>query len=139
MTLAGAPLAVAHSPQQIAVQGGVAYVTFFDATQLESIDISHPASLQPLQIAAVPDCHAIPVVLNGDTAYIGCYDEGVVEQVDIASPSRMQFIGSITGIPTPQRLLVVNGDLLVPSSATGGAVYLINLGAITLTGSVNTP
>jgi len=67
MTLVGSPLAVPHSPQQIAVQGTVAYVTIFDATELESIDISNPASLQPLETlslaAANQICHPEPVVV----------------------------------------------------------------------------
>ena len=142
MALVGPPLVVAHSPQQIAVQGSTAYVTFYDAAQLESINITNPASLQALQIAslaAAPGCQALPIVLNGDTAYVGCYAEGVVEQFDITSPSSMKFTQTIPGIAAPQRLLIANGNLLASSSTNGGAVYLINLGAITLSGSVNTP
>ena len=51
MTLVGSPLVVAHSPQQIAIAGTVAYVTLFDATEFESIDISNPAALQTMQIS----------------------------------------------------------------------------------------
>jgi hypothetical protein len=50
MKLVGNPFPVAHSPQQLAVQGTVAYVTMFDAVQLESIDISDPANLRSLHI-----------------------------------------------------------------------------------------
>jgi hypothetical protein len=88
MTLVGNPLVVAHSPQQIAVQGNVAYVTVYDATQLESIDISNPANLQPLQIlalaAAGQSCHALPVVVRGSLAYVGCYSEGQLTRSTLA-------------------------------------------------------
>jgi hypothetical protein len=131
MTLVGSPLVVAHSPQQIAVQGDVAYVTFYDATQLESIDISNPASLQPLQILSLAtanqSCHALPVVVQGDLAYVGCYPEGVIDQIDIGNPSQMQQTKSLAGISFPQRLALADSSLLATGCTSGGSVYQITL------------
>jgi hypothetical protein len=130
MTLLGSPMVVAHSPQQIAVHGSVAYVTLFDANQLESIDISNPASLKPLQIvslaAANASCHALPVAVRDNFAYIGCYDEGVIDQFDISDPSNMRLTKSVSGVTAPQRLLFAGNYLLVPGSVSGGQVYQID-------------
>ena len=131
MTLVGAPLIVAHSPQQIAVQGSIAYITFFDATQLESIDISDPASLHPLQIASLTtktqSCHALPIAIQGTTAYVGCYDEAAIDQFNITNPANMQLTQTITGVTAPQRLQFAGQYLLVPGSNPGGHVYQINM------------
>lgn len=131
MALVGSPLVVAHSPQQIAVQGKVAYVTLFDATQLESIDISNPASLQPLQVLSLSvanqSCHALPVVVQDNLAYVGCYAEGVIDQIDIGNPSQMQPARSLAGISFPQRLEFAGNSLLVTSATSGGQVYQIDL------------
>jgi hypothetical protein len=109
----------------------VAYVTIYDATQLESIDISNPANLQPLQIlslaAAGKTCHALPVVVRGNLAYVGCYSEGAIDQLDISNPSRMQTAEAITGISNPQRLTFAGNLLLATDSAGGGQVYQVNL------------
>ena len=130
MALVGSPLIVAHSPQQIAVQGNVAFVTLFDASQLESIDISNPASLRPLQIAplasANSSCHALPVVVSSQVAYVGCYEEAFVEQVDISNPSNLRLTQIITGLTSPQRVVPAGQYLLVPGSVTGGHVYQID-------------
>ena len=121
---------VAHSPQQIAIEGNVAYVTLYDATQLESIDISNPASLQPLQILPVvttgQSCHALPVAVRGNVAYVGCYSEGAIDEFDISNPSQMKSIENITGIDNPQRLAFAGNLLLATDSAGGGQVYQIN-------------
>jgi hypothetical protein len=131
MALVGNPLVVAHSPQQIAVQGNVAYVTMYDATQLESIDISHPGNLQPLQIlslvAAGQSCHALPVAVRGNFAYVGCYAEASIDRFDISNPSQMQNIETIAGIPDPERLTFAGNLLLATDSAGGGQVYQVNL------------
>jgi large repetitive protein len=131
MTLVGTPLTVAHSPQQIAVQGSTAYITFFDATQLESIDISNPASLKSLQIASLattnPSCHALPITIVANNAYVGCYDEGVIDQFNITNPAGMQLTGTISGVDAPQRLQFAGQYLLVPASDPGGRVYQINM------------
>lgn len=131
MTLTGAPLVVAHSPQQIAVQGGVAYVTFFDAMELESIDIASPASLQPLETVSLApanqSCHAVPVAVENNFAYVGCYAEGVIDQINVGNPSQMQLAASVTGIPSPQRLAFAGNSLLVTDATTGGQVFDIDL------------
>jgi hypothetical protein len=130
MELVGSPMVVEHSPQQIAVQGSVAYVTLFDATQLESIDISNPASLKPLQIASLTaenaSCHALPIAVRDNLAYVGCYDEGVIDQFDISDPSNMRLTKSVSGLTAPQRLLFAGNYLLVPGSISGGQVYQID-------------
>jgi hypothetical protein len=131
MTLVGTPFTVAHSPQQIAIQGSTAYITFFDATQLESIDIANPASLQPLQIVSLTtktqSCHALPIALLGTSAYVGCYDEAAIDQFNIANPASMQLTQTITGVDSPQRLQFAGQYLLVPASSPGGYVYQINM------------
>jgi hypothetical protein len=130
MTLVGSPLVVPHSPQQIAVQGTVAYVTIFDATALESIDISNPANLQPLQIMSLAtanqSCHPEPVAVQGTFAYVGCYAEGLIEQFNVSNPSQMQLANSIAVIASPQRLAFSGSFLLVTDGAGGGQVYQID-------------
>ena len=130
MTLVGTPLVVLHSPQQIAVQGTVAYVTLFDATQLESIDISDPANLQPLETISLAtanqSCHPVPVIVEGNYAYVGCYAEGVIEQIDVSNPSQMQAAKSIADIASPQRLAYAGNSMLVTAGTSGGQVYQID-------------
>jgi hypothetical protein len=134
MTVVGTPLLVAHSPQQIAVQGNVAYVPFFDATQLESIDVSNPASLKPLQIASLTgvnsSCHALSIAVQNNLAFVGCYEEGVIDRFDVTNPSSMQLTQTIGGVASPQAIALDGNDLLVPSSTTGGPVYLIQMGGL---------
>ncbi|MGA1982541.1 MAG: hypothetical protein ABSG84_08705 [Acidobacteriaceae bacterium] len=130
MTLVGSPLVVPHSPQQIALQGTVAYVTLFDATQLVSIDISNPASLQPLETLSLAtanqSCHPVPVVVEGNDAYVGCYEEGFIEQIDVSNPAQMHSANSIAGIASPQRLALAGNSMLVTDGASGGQVYQID-------------
>jgi hypothetical protein len=130
MTLVGSPLVVPHSPQQIAVQGTVAYVTIFDATEVESIDLSNPASLQPLETlslaAANQSCHPVPIIVQGTFAYVGCYSEGIIEQFDISNPAEIQPANSIAGISSPQRLAFAGNSMLVTDGASGGQVYQID-------------
>ncbi len=127
MTLIGSPFLLAHSPQQIAIEGTVALVTLYDASQLESIDISQPASLHLLQIASLASantsCHALALATSGQVAYIGCYEEAMVEQVDTSNPSNLRLTQIVSGISSPQRILPLGSYLLVPSSARGGRVY----------------
>jgi hypothetical protein len=131
MTLAGPPFTVAHSPQSIAVQGTVAYVTLFDALQLQSIDITNPAALKPLQIASLASktqsCHALPIAIRGTSAYVGCYYEGIIEQFNIANPASMQLTQTMIGLTAPQRLLFNGQFLLVPASNPGGHIYQITM------------
>lgn len=133
MALVGNPLAVAHSPQQIAVQGNVAYVSLFDTPQLESIDISNPASLRPLQsISLVPPnpmCHALPILVRNNVAYVGCYLEDAIEQFDISNPSSMRLTQRIPGVDSPQRMVIAGNYLIVSNSESGGRVYQISVGA----------
>jgi hypothetical protein len=133
MALVGSPFTVAHSPQQIAVQGSVAYVTLYDATQLESIDISNPSSLQALQILSLASpsesCHGVPILLQSNFAYVGCYSEGTVEVFNVSAPSNMVPTRSFAGVPAPQRFALTGTSLLATSSVTGGGVYEINTGA----------
>jgi hypothetical protein len=131
MALAGIPLVVPHSPQQIAVQGTVAYVTLYDATEVESIDISNPASLKAFQVFSLStpsqSCHALPVLIEGNFAYVGCYAEGMVDRLDISNPSQMQLTTSVWGISSPQRIVLSGNSLLATDSSTGGSVYEIGL------------
>jgi hypothetical protein len=129
MSLVGRPFLLAHSPQQIAVQGTVAVVTLYDATQLESIDISDPANLRALEItplaSANAGCHALALAVSGQLAYVGCYEEAMVEEVDISNPTGLRLTQIVPGIASPQRILPTASSLLVPSSIPGGHVYQI--------------
>jgi hypothetical protein len=131
MELVGSPFPVAHSPQQLAVQGTTAYVTMYDAVQLESIDISDPANLRSLQVLALEttsSCHAEPIVVRNSLAYVGCYAEGIIDEVDISNSSVMRLVRNIPGIAEPQRLQFAGNYLLVTSSTNGGNVYQIDIG-----------
>ncbi len=127
MTLVGSPFLLAHSPQQIAIQGTVALVTLFDASQLESIDISQPASLRLLQIASLASantsCHALALATGRQIAYVGCYEEAMVEQVDTSNPTNLRLTQIVPNVLAPQRILPIGSSLLVPSSIRGGRVY----------------
>jgi hypothetical protein len=129
MTLVGTPFVVAHSPQQIAVQQNVAFVTLYDEEQVESIDISNPASLKMLgtvtQSAAGQSCHPEPIVLNGSLAYVGCFVEGEIEEFNILDPTHMQAVGVIAEVPSPQRLAFSGSSLLATSAVSGGQVFEI--------------
>jgi hypothetical protein len=131
MTLVGMPLIVPHSPQQLATQGTVLYVTLFDATELESFDISSPAGPFPLEIvpaaSANQTCHPLPIAVRNSVAYIGCYTEGTVEQFNISNPAQMQLQQSIAGIANPQRMAFAGDMLLATGASSGGQVYQLNL------------
>jgi hypothetical protein len=126
MTLVGSPLVVTHSPQQIVLQGNVAYATFYDSRELESIDISNPASLQPLETlfttTPTSGCSGLPIVVQGTNAFVGCA-EGYVETYDISNPSAMTLTGSLVLTYAPQRLALARSYLLVASGVAGGTIY----------------
>jgi hypothetical protein len=128
MTLVGSPFLVTHSPQQIVVQGSVIYVSNYDSAILQTINISNPASLQPLQSFSIPGYNAIPVIVRNNYAYVGCYASGGIERIDISNPSDMQLTQTITGINYPQRFKFAGRYLLVTGSNAGGSVYQIDLG-----------
>ena len=129
MTLMGSPLTVAHSPQQVAIAGTVAYVTLFDATEFESIDISNPAALQAMEIIQLttPSCHAEPVAVQSNVAYVGCFAEGNVARFDVSNPARMEQMTAIDGIASPQSMTFAGNSLLVTDATTGGQAYVIDL------------
>ncbi len=132
MSLVGSPLVVPHSPQQIAVQGTVAYVTLYDAAALESIDISNPAALKPLQIVALSgggqNCSALPVAVENNLVYVGCYSEGTINALNISNPSSIQPVTSVNGIFSPQRIEIDGNFMRVTGSSAGGQVYQISMG-----------
>jgi hypothetical protein len=139
MTVLGSPLVVAHSPQHLAVSGNTAFVTFYDATQLESIDVSNPSALKPLQIlsltGATASCHAIPLIVSGDNVYVGCYDEGRIDRFDVTNSAAMVLMQITSGINRPQEFNAADAYLLVTDSAQGGYVYQIPT-RITLSGKI---
>jgi hypothetical protein len=131
MQLVGSPLVVPHSPQQIAVSGGVTYVTLFDGLGVESIDISNPASPQMLQLftPSVPaSCHALALGLRNTTAYLGCWAEGNVDRINISTPASMTETDYIAGMGAPQSMTFSGNYLFVVSSAMGGSVYQVYVG-----------
>jgi hypothetical protein len=139
MKLVGNPLVVAHSPQHLTVQGTTAFVTFYDAAQLESIDVSNASALKPLQIlslaATTAACHAIPLIVSGNNAYVGCYAEGAIDRFDVSNPAAMVLAQTTAGINSPQEFNAADGYLLVTDSARGGHVYQIPTD-ITLNGRI---
>ena len=133
MTLVGSPLVVAHSPQHIAVVGNTAYATFYDAAQLESIDVSNPASLKMLQVypltVGTSACNAIGLSVTGGTAFVGCYGENAVEKFNVNNPANMIPTLTLQNVNGPQGFFFVNQYLLVTDGVTGGYVYEINPGS----------
>jgi hypothetical protein len=127
MALTGSPLVVPHSPQQIVVSGGVAYVTLFDEFAIEAIDISNPAAIKSIATASLPNCHPIPVTVSNNVAYIGCYGEGTIARLNVANPAQIGTMTTISGIPSPEDLAVSGNSLLVTDASPGGALYSINL------------
>lgn len=129
MTPVGSPLVVAHSPQHLTVSGNTAFVTFYDAVQLESIDVSNPQTLKPLQVLSLATstaaCHAIPLFVSGNNAYVGCYAEGVIDHLDVSNPAAMTLTQSTTDVSCPQEFRATNGFLLVTDSSPGGHVYQV--------------
>jgi len=140
MQLVGVPLVVEHSPQQIAVEGSVAYVTVYDAMQLESIDISDPANLKPLEVLTLggntPDCHPLSIAVVDSAAYVGCYSEGEIEEFDVSNPADMKLTGGRGGIFFPQQVQYTGRSLLIPSSTKGGSVYEVELAGLSVSGLV---
>ena len=117
MQLVGKPLIVAHSPQQLAVQNNVLYVTLFDAAQLETVDISNPSSLQVLETLPLNSptlsFSANPVVIDGNYAYVGCYAQGVIEVMDVSNPSSIRLVNTVAEHSCPGTLQL--GRKLSPS------------------------
>jgi len=131
MQLVGSPFIVPHSPQQIAVSGGVAYTTLYDGTGVESINVSNPANLQLLEIfsPSIPTgCHGLGLALRNTTAYVGCYQEGNVDRINISAPASMTQLNYISGLGSPQSLAFSSNYLFVVSAAAGGSVYLVYVG-----------
>jgi DNA-binding beta-propeller fold protein YncE len=140
LTLTGAPFMVDHSPQRLAVQSGVLYVTVFDSQELYIFDVSQPAklallnsfnlnTLQPL------GCEAIPVVPVGRTLYVGCFVQGLIQSFDITSPAAPRLLQTLAGVSGAQGMAYADNYLLVTAGVTGGAVYQVPL-TPTLGGSV---
>lgn len=134
MTVVGSPLVVAHSPQHLVVQGGVAYVTFYDAAQLESIDVSVPASVKVLQVFSLSTptqgCAAIPVAILGTKVYVGCYAQGGIETVDIRNPAAMVQAKVLGSVASPQNFSVANDYLLVTDGVNAGQTYQVGIGLL---------
>ncbi len=127
MALMGTPFIVPHSPQQIAVSGGVAYVTLFDQLAVEAIDISNPAAIRSIATASLANCHPIPVVVSNNVAYIGCYAEGTVARLNVANPAQIATMAAISGVQSTQGMAISGNLLLVTDASAGGALYSINL------------
>ena len=127
MTLVGSPFIVPHSPQQIAIAGTTAYVTLYDAAQLETIDISAPAALKSIALTSLTACHPVPIAVANDIAYVGCYAEGAVARLNVAIPAQPQPLAAISGTAFPQDFTITGASLLVTGASPGGALYTINL------------
>jgi hypothetical protein len=121
-------VALAHSPQRLVVRGNYAYVTNFDAEQLDVIDISTPAS--PSVAATVPlACYGLPIALSGSYAYVGCYAADGVAKIDISVPSAPVLVSKTATSASPVQALGMNGPrLLAAAGVAGGSFTERNLG-----------
>jgi hypothetical protein len=131
MQLLGNPLVVLHSPQQIVVSGGVAYITVYDAQAVESINVSNPASLQMLDVlslTAQPGCNALALATRDTTVYVGCYGQGTVDRINASFPSLMSVSNYFSGLGAPQSMAFSGSYLFVLSSEPGGNVYQVYVG-----------
>ena len=131
MRVDGSPMVVDHSPQQVAVSAGVAYVSVYDASELLAVDVSTPAQPRLLAALPLPGCGPLPVAVLGSTAYVGCYAGGTVDAVDISAPARMEVKATAGGIVAPQSFAFTGNTMIAVGSARGGAVY-----ALAVTGGV---
>lgn len=127
MALVGMPFIVPHSPQQIVVAGGVAYLTLFDELAAEAIDISNPAAIKAIATASLTNCHPIPLAVSNNVAYIGCYAERTVARLNVANPVQIATMTAISGVQSPQDMAISGNLLLVTDASPGGALYSINL------------
>src|SRR6185437_5129718 len=112
MALVGTPFIVPHSPQQIVVAGGVAYLTLFDELAVEVIDISNPAAIKGIATASLTNCHPIPLAVSNNVAYIGCYAEGTVARLNVANPAQIATMAVISGVQSTQGM-AISGNLLL--------------------------
>ena len=134
MALVGSPLVVDHSPQSIAVSQGYAFVTFFDAEELQSFDVSNPAVLQPLQTVATTfagqGCSALPITVFEMYAYVGCYNQAQILRYNISDPTHMVVVNALTGISTPERIAYSTTlrYLVAVSGQAGGSLYQVDAG-----------
>jgi len=131
MQLVGLPLVVPHSPQQIAVSGGVAYMTMYDAAGLESVNVSNPASLSMMGAIypTMPSaCSGLALALRGTTAYMGCYATETVDRINVSAPALMTETNYISSLGSPQSMAFSGSYLFVVSSAVGGSVYMVYVG-----------
>lgn len=128
MTVVGSPLSVAHSPQQLVVMGTTLYATFFDAEQVESIDVSAPAKLKSMQVFSLAGCSALALAGRGTTAYVGCYEQGAVESLDVSDPTAMKMVDILPNVGHPQGFSIGGSSLLMTDGVKGGAVYQIPIG-----------
>ena len=127
MALVGMPFIVPHSPQQIVVAGGVAYLTLFDELAAEAIDISNPAAIKAIATASLTNCHPIPLAVSNNVAYIGCYAERTVARLNVANPVQIATMTAISGVQSPQDMAISGNLLLATDASPGGALYSINL------------
>jgi hypothetical protein len=126
MTLVGAPVVVAHSPQALTVSGNTLFATFYDAQQIESFDVSTPATVQVLQVFPNVGCTSIPMKISGTVAYVGCYAQNTMETVDVTHPAAMTVVKTTSNIVAPEDLTLSGRFVVVASGVGGGNVYSID-------------
>jgi len=151
-SLAGSPVPaapvsceiVAHSPQNVAVQGSTVAASIGNANELTVIDFSNSASPVAHSVALDPTICIHPYIENmvafeGATVFVGCSDslDGYgVEAIDITNSAAPSLLGAVLGSSGNSFATIVpNGKYLYlggnPSengnpSSTSGALYTID-------------
>lgn len=131
MALVGSVLPVAHSPQQLSKQGSTLFASYFDALQIQSFDISNPASITSLQILSTPSANLVPIITRGSRTFAGVQggaDVGDVYELDTSNPSDMRLIQKFTGFVDPQRFFLDGRNLFVVEAGVGHLVAMADTG-----------
>lgn len=131
MALVGSVLPVAHSPQQLSKQGSTLFASYFDALQIQSFDISNPASITSLQVLSTPSANLVPIITRGSRTFAGVQggaDVGDVYELDTSNPSDMRLIQKFTGFVDPQRFFLDGRNLFVVEAGVGHLLAMADTG-----------
>jgi hypothetical protein len=122
-------LPVAHSPQGLDVEGRYLYETLYDQNSLNIYDISNPASLSQVGMAAlIGTCKPQDVTVEGTTAYVACYENSSVAVVDVSNPTSPGVEGYITLPATSYPIFLESkGSYVYSISNTPGGMFSVIL------------
>lgn len=123
MTLLG-QVPLAHSPQRLIVSGNYAYVTNFDASKLDIVDVTDPAAPGILTSVPLP-CNALPIAVTANNAYVGCYSSQGIATIDITHPATAAVLGYTATSASPVQDLALSGTSLYAVSGNAGGSFNI--------------